>query len=209
MPKCSSGHITLKKIIAVEGIDECNFFDALLQYMKISDVDIRDVVGKTEFKNKLPALKATPGFFNVDGSSFVTHLAVIRDQNGDDAFESVANILIQQGFTPPEKHGLFSNTNPKIGIFIMPGKKIQGTMLEDLCLKTVEDRPAMKCVNQFVSCASGLTPPPKNISKLKAQAFLAAQPDIVNAVGLGAQRNYWNFDSPSLAELKQFLSNLK
>jgi len=28
-------------------------------------------------------------------------------------------------------------------------------------------------------------------------------------VGVGAQKNYWDFQSPALDELKQFLSNLK
>ena len=209
MPIFSHGPITSKKIIAVEGPDDDHFFDALLRRMNIRDYDIRFVGGKDEFKNKLPALKNVTGFFNADGSPFVTHLAVIRDENGDNAFASVTNILKQEGFTPPTKHGEFSNSNPKIGIFIMPGTKVKGTMLEDLCLKTVEEHPAMKCVDDFVSCASELDIKPKNIPKAKAQTFLAAQPVIVNSVGLGAQKDYWNFESSALDELKQFLSILK
>ncbi|MBA7611904.1 hypothetical protein ES703_19135 [subsurface metagenome] len=209
MPIFSYGPITYKKIIAVEGPDDDNFFDALLRHMNITDFDIRFVGGKDEFKNKLPALKNVSGFFNVDGSPFVTHLAIIRDENGDNAFASVTNILKKEQFTPPKKHGLFSNGNPKIGIFIMPGTTVKGTMLEDLCLKTVEGYPAMKCVNEFVSCASALETKPKNLSKAKAQTFLAAQPEIANSVGVGAQKSYWDFESPALEELKQFLSNLK
>jgi len=209
MPIFSHGPITYKKIIAVEGPDDDNFFDALLRRMNITDFDIRFVGGKDEFKNKLSALKKVSGFFDTDGSPFVSHLAIIRDENGDNAFASVTNILKKEGFTPPKKHGLFSNGNPKIGIFIMPGETVGGTMLEDLCLKTVENHPAMKCVDEFASCASALETKPKNISKAKAQTFLAAQPEIVNSLGLGAQKNYWDFESPALDELKQFLSNLK
>jgi len=182
MPIFSHGPIIYKKIIAVEGPDDDNFFDVLLRRMNIKDYDIRFVGGKDEFKNKLPALKNVSGFFNADGSPFVTHLAIIRDGNGDNAFESVTNILKKEGFTPPKKHGLFSNGNPKIGIFIMPGETVEGTMLEDLCLKSVENQPAMKCVNEFASCVSTLEPKPKNISKAKAQTFLAAQPEIANSV---------------------------
>jgi hypothetical protein len=123
-------------------------------------------------------------------------------------------ILEKEGFTYPKKHGQFSKGNPKVGIFIMPGEAIEGTMLEDLCLKTVENHPAMKCVNEFATCVSTLENRPKNISKAKVQVFrakvfLAAQPEVVDLVGLGAQKKYWNFDSPSLDELKRFLSNLK
>ncbi len=209
MPIFSHGPIIYKKIIAVEGPDDDNFFDALLRRMNIKDYDIRFVGGKDEFKNKLPALKNVSGFFNANGSPFVTHLAIIRDENGDNAFESVTNIIKKEGFTPPKKHSLFSNGNPKIGIFIMPGTTVKGTMLEDLCLKTVEKNPEMKCVNEFASCVSAMEPKPKNMSKAKAQTFLAAQPEIANSVGVGAQKGYWNFESTVLEELKQFLNNFK
>ncbi len=209
MPIFNNGPITHKKVIAVEGSDDDNFFDALLRRMNISDFDIRFVGGKGEFKNKLPALKNVSGFFNADGSPFVTHLVIIRDENGDNAFRSVANILKKEGFTPPKKHGLFSDGNPRIGVFIMPGATVAGTMLEDLCLKTVEDHPAMRCVNEFVSCVCKLKAQPRSISKVKTQAFLAAQPEIVNSVGVGAQKGYWDFESPVLDELKQFLSGLE
>jgi len=139
----------------------------------------------------------------------VSHVAIIRDKDEDEAFESISNIVATAGLKPPTKHSTFSDGNPKIGIFIMPGTTIKGTMLEDLCLKTVENHPAMKCVNEFVSCASALEIKPKNIQKAKVQTFLAAQPEIANSVGVGAQKSYWDFESPALEELKQFLSRLK
>lgn len=206
--------IKSKKVLAVEGRDEENFFDAMLRYIDITDFDIRWVGGKDKFKIRLSALKKASGFFNADGSSFVTHLAIVRDRNSGDAFKSIEGILKKEGFTPPKKHGRFSESSPKVGIFIMPGETIEGTMLEDLCLKTVENHPAMKCVNEFATCVSDLETKPKNISKskvqvFKAQVFLAAQPEVVDSVGLGGQKKYWNFDSPALNELKQFLGNLK
>jgi hypothetical protein len=39
--------------------------------------------------------------------------------------------------------------------------------------------------------------------------FLAAQPEVVDCVGLGAQKDYWNLDSPVLSELKDFLLHMK
>ena len=206
--------IKSKKVLAVEGIDEVNFFDALLSNLGIRDIDIREVGGKDQFKNKLPALKIASGFYNADDSPFVTHLAIVRDKNSGDVFKSIEGILKEEGFKSPNKHGQFSGGNPKVGIFIMPGETIEGTMLEDLCLKTVENHPAMKCVNEFATCVSELETKPKNISKskvqvFKAQVFLAAQTEVVDSVGLGGQKKYWNFDSPALNELKQFLDNLK
>jgi hypothetical protein len=206
--------IKSQKIIAVEGKDEINFFDALLRHMKITDFDIRDLGGKGQFPKKFPTLLKTRGFYLADGTSFVTHLAIIRDKDEDEALKSIATIVANAGLKPPTKHSEFSNGNPKVGIFIMPGKTVDGTMLEDLCLKTVEKHNAMACVNEFASCISALEPTPKNISKAKVQVFkahvfLAAQPDIVNSAGLGAQKKYWDFDSSALDELKKFLINLK
>jgi len=206
--------ISSRRVLAVEGKDEINFFDTLLQSMTITNVDIQEVGGKDKFPEKFPVLLNTPGFFWPDGSPYVTHVAIVRDKDEDNAFQSIANIIKAAGLEPPARPSSFSNGKPKVGIFIMPGATIEGTMLEDLCLETVKDHPSMKCVDEFSSCVSELKSPPKNISKakaqvFKAQVFLATQPDIVDSVGLGAQKKYWNFDSGCLAELKAFLSHLK
>ena len=203
-----------KKILAVEGNDEKNFFDKLLKYLGISDFQIEDVGGKEKFPKRFPALLKTPGFFAPDKTPLVTHLAIVRDKDKDEALKSIINIVTDAGLTAPTKNAEFSDAVPKVGIFIMPGETVEGTMLEDLCLKTVENHPAMKCVDEFASCVSALPASPKNISKakvqvFKAQVFLAAQPETVDSVGLGAQKNYWDFESPVLEELKQFLSHLK
>jgi len=208
-PKDAPALIKSKKVLAVEGWDEENFFDSLLKHLNITDFDIHKVGGKNQFPKKLPALLKTPGFFAADETPLVTHLGIVRDKDEDEAFKSISNIIATAGLKPPTKHSTFSDGTPKVGIFIMPGNKVEGIMLEDLCLKTVEKNPAMKCVNEFASCVSALEPKPKNISKAKAQTFLAAQPEIANSVGVGAQKGYWDFESPALKELKQFLSHLK
>ena len=213
-PNDASTSINSKKVIAVEGKDEINFFKALLRHINITDFDIREIGGKDQFPKKLPALLNARGFYLADRSSFVTHLAIIRDRDEDEAFKSIATIVTNARLKPPTKHSEFSNGSPKVGIFIMPGETIDGTMLEDLCLKTVENHKAMTCVNEYASCISALEPTPKNIPKskvqvFKAQVFLAAQPEIVDSVGLGAQKKYWDFESHALDELKEFLIKLK
>ena len=193
-----------RKLLVVEGKDDKNFFETLLLHLNIPGVKIRDVEGKDNFNVSLPDLLKAPGFSNL------THLAVIRDENRDNAFKSVCNILKEKmRFSNiPPKNGQFITGTPAVGVFIMPGNNIEGSMLEDLCLKTVEDHPAMKCVNQFETCLKKLAEPPKNFSKAKAHAFLAAQPDSPATVGRGAQKKCWNLDSSALNELKKFLNHL-
>ena len=195
-----------KKVLAVEGKDEVNFFNALLKYVGINDFEVYEVGGKQQFKDKLPALVRRRGFSDVEV------LAVVRDADNDAnaAFESISNILKKEKLKPPIQINQFSGGTPKIGIFIMPGNSDTG-MLEDLCLKTVEHHPAMVCVESFIDCVSKLENPPNrnNIAKVKGQAFLAAMPELVYSVGVGAQKGYWNFNSEELTDLKSFIDNLR
>jgi hypothetical protein len=201
--------ITSQKLLAVEGFDEKNFFEKLLTLMSINDFQIESVGGKGNFKTQFPALLLMPGFYAPDQTPLVTHIAIIRDKDQDNAFESIKNIVSGAGLDPPRENARFSNGIPRVGIYIMPGPKIKGKMLEDLCLQSVQSHPAMSCVNQFTDCISKLSSPPTNMSKAKVQAFLAAQPEIVPSLGIGAQKNYWDFKSSAFDELKTFLNHLK
>jgi len=194
-----------KKLVVVEGKEDVEFFVRLLDHIGMKDYFVWGIGGKDEFNNDLPLLAKVAGF------SDITHLAVVRDKNGEDAFDSVVNILKRKmGFVSvPKKPGIFTTGRPRLGIFIMPGKEIEGNMLEDLCLKMVESHQAMQCVKAFAECVSNLVNPPKNISKAKVQAYLAAQPEVANTIGRGAQKGYWDFDSPCLNELTSFLKNLE
>ncbi len=198
--------ISKKKVLAVEGEDEGNFFEVLLEHMGITDCEIHPVGGKNQFKNKLPALVRMTGFSDVEV------LAVIRDadENASAAFKNIRNILKKEGLKAPTRMNQFSSNTDKpiVGIFIMPGNSDTG-MLEDLCLRTVEDHPAMRCVNSFIDCVLKLDKPPKNPSKARAQAFLAAMSDIANSVGIGAKKGFWDFDSKELSDLKSFIGNLR
>ena len=196
---------TRKRLLAVEGEDEINFFERLLAHIGISErVDVRKSGGKDNFKNLMQAFTVTRGFRDIE------MIAVIRDadDNAEDAFRSVSGVLKKMGMKPPARPGQFSNGIPAVGIFIVPDNSSVG-MLEDLCLDTVENHEAMKCVEGFIECTQRLSEAPKNISKAKVQAFLAAKPRIVGSIGLGAQRDYWDFESKRLQPLIAFLNHLK
>jgi len=206
--------ITKRNVLVVEGEDERRFFDGLFRHIAITEVQIEVVGGKNQFKDQLPALLNMPGFYMPDGAPLVGCVAIVRDRDKDDAFVSIANIVRKAGLTPPLSPGRFSDEEPRVGIFIMPGDTIEGTMLEDLCLKTVENSGAMDCVEKFAACISALPDPPKNMSKAKVQVFkahvfLATQSQTVDSMGLGAQKGYWDLDSPCLGELKGFLNQMR
>lgn len=193
-----------KKFFVVEGEGDVQFFKNLLDKIGITDFFAWEIRGKDKFSQELPILFKLPGF------SRLTHIAIIRDKESDHAFESVVNILRRIGVTNlPTKNGEVVPGSPSVGIFIMPGEETEGTMLEDLCLKTIEIAPNMKCVNEFAKCISDLEKPPKNLSKSKVLAYLASQPEYVNTIGLAAEKNYWDFNSPALNELVTFLKKFQ
>lgn len=196
--------IRQKKVLAVEGRDEENFFDALMKYLSITDVEIEVLGGKEQFREKLPALVKSSGFSDVEV------FAVVRDADVDAyaAFESVRRILQKESSRPPEQMNQFSEGKPVVGVFIMPGDSDEG-MLEDLCLRTVKEHPAMACVDGFIDCILQLENHPHNMTKARAQAFLAAMPQIVNSVGIGAKKGYWKFDSDELTDLRSFIERLR
>jgi hypothetical protein len=196
-----------KKLLVVEGKDEVNFFSWLLEKMSITGVDIRDACGKYKFKEELTALYLSTGFSDVE----IFVIVQDADEDADKAFSSLTKILLELKLDPPKTRDQISegkSASPKIGIFIMPGYSING-MLEDLCLKTVSEHPAMRCVEKITDCISRLGEPPKNMAKSKVQVFLACMPDIVSSLGLGAKKGYWDFNSEKLNDLKAFLEYLR
>ena len=216
--------ITKEKLLLVEGADEVNFFNALFRHVNQADIQVASVGGRDNFKNEIPMFVKARGFGRL------TKWAVIRDAEESEAinaFKSARNILEKAlkelnesksldqkiKYLLPGSPGEFSSGSLPIGIFILPDNSQPG-MLEDLCLKTVEDHPAMKCVNDFYGCCKKLKKPPENEAKSKAEAFLAAMPKAMrktseDGVGIGAQKKYWNFDSEHLNPLKFFLSHLE
>lgn len=192
--------ITKSKLLAVEGKDEENFFITLLDKINITDVQVQNYGGKNKVNSILPAIIRTSGF------SQIKKLAIIcdADNSADDNFRRIQLVLKKEHLPAPSTRNMFVHTDIiDVGIYIIPGT--DNGMLEDLCLRTVHEDPAMRCVEMFYTCARKLDPPPSNPAKAKAQAFLAAMPEIVYSVGVGAQKGYWDFDSPHMDNLKTFL----
>jgi len=213
--------ISKNKLILVEGYDDKNFFDALLEYLEIENVQIWNAKTVTDYKNEIPAIYNLSGFNNLE------YFIITRDadtNNWKDSFASIKNILRKLNLPCPKNNAEYKTKDDlSVGVFILPGNN-NGTMLEDLCLQTVKDNPIMKCVNQYIDCVKSNTKSkinveshkekkeqcfPKNIAKAKVQTYLAGKYEIVNSLGLGAKKGYWNFEHECLNDLKNFLLKLK
>lgn len=197
------------KLILVEGKDEVNFFEKLT-----AELDIRAQIFDVGGVNKFPTENGFEAIKNLDGYESVKILAIVRDADNDlqAAFESVRNVLIKYKVPTPENIGEFvDNGKMKVGIYIMPDCENAG-MLEDLCLKSVENKPVIKCVDGFVECVNSSvqeSEKPTNIPKAKVQAYLSGMKDIVPSLGLGARKNYWDFNHECMNKIKTFLEKMR
>lgn len=193
--------ITSEKLLLVEGKDEVNFFEALLDKAGIEGFEMINVEGKGNFTQYLKMLCLLTGFERVKT------LIIIRDADNspDAAFASVKNALHAIHLHAPNRQNeLKEHLGRKVGIFIMPGNFEKG-MLEDLCMSSVSDDPVIECIEKFFECVKGKGCIPKNLAKAKAHVFLASRPELVTSIGVAAKKGYWNFTHPSLQSLIHFL----
>lgn len=208
--------IQLEKLLLVEGIDEVYFFNEYVKKLKIEDLEIRDYKGKNNFKNYSPIMIASTAFKKIKS------LGVIRDADGktdcnnnniQNAFISIRAVLekikndeeINNWFKEaslPDKNEKFSCGNPKIGIFII------NPMLENLCLQIVKDRVNMYCVDGYFECLRNNKIFQKNEYKAKILAYLASMQEDVNCIGRAARKNYWDFESECLDDIKKFVKSI-
>ncbi|MBI5418255.1 hypothetical protein HZA55_10000 [Candidatus Poribacteria bacterium] len=196
-------------LLAVEGKDECNFFEALLKHINLNNIQIVDIGGKDKFPNEFQNL------YNMERFNKIEYLGFIRDAEknpAQSAFDSICRVLNEHKLSIPAKiNEIKNNTNPNIGIFIMPDNSGMG-MLENLCLKTIELSPQYTCVNEFIACFTQHQKEEEKIifndPKARVQTYLASRSPIVNSLGLGAKNGYWNFDHSCLDDIKKFLKSL-
>jgi len=167
--------ITKPKILLVEGKDEKNLFTALLTDLMLdSIIQVFETKGKDKFDSRLRALKTLPGF------NQVISIGVVRDADSDpvSAFRSVCGglrtINLPEPTTPLQP--ITITGHPKVTVMIVPNATTKG-MIENVCLNSVSDDPAMLCVEQYFQCLQEQhrTLAENDIPKSRVRAFLASR----------------------------------
>lgn len=204
MPKEPTVSVEKPKQLLVEGRDEEFLFNALLEYLKIADVQVQNYRGKSRFKNFLSGFVVVPGFDNVQSMGIVRD----ADDSAETAFQSICGSLSGSGLLAPHQMLESVPGTPTIRVFIMPDNDQPGA-LEDLCLTAWENDPVMECVLDFMQCATTYASnPPNNIAKARIHAFLASREDPELRLGEAAQRRYLPWDVPAFNQLIGFLQSL-
>jgi hypothetical protein len=186
-------------VFVVEGKDEERFFGAMLRHMGISNVQVLGIGGKANLTPRLKALVHGP-FFNR-----VIRLGVVRDADDDPeaAFQSVSHSLGAAGLAAPTAPSRLFGDSPAVAVLIVPP---EGTgALEDICLSSVANDPAIPCITAFFDCVEPLLGTPRHIGKAKVQAFLSCRPEEGKRLGEAAEAGYWPWEAPCFGVVKEFI----
>lgn len=200
-------NIEVPKQVIVEGEDDVRVLNALRQHLDISDIQIVSCGGYNNLSNFLRTLRALPDFARLQSLAVV----VDADQDADGRRRGVSDRLASAGLPRPGRPlEPISETGLTVAYLVVP-HDAPGTMMEDVCLNSVSDDPAVECVGQFMDCVNQAPipgPNPRWIPKARAHAFLASRerPDL--RLGEAAERGIWRFDSEAFRPLIDLLRML-
>ena len=195
--------ITKPRLLVGEGREEVRFFDAFLKHRCITNITVMDYGGKEKLHTFLKSLPGLSGFDQV------VSLAVTRDADDDfdPAFQSVRDGLERAGFSTPARCEETADGPPKTSVFILPDCGSPG-MLESLCLRSIQDQPAIECVDAYFECMRSHDRIADNKWKARVHAWLASENKPDMRLGEAAEAGYWPFDHDAFAQLEGFLQAL-
>lgn len=195
--------IVESKILLVEGDDDERFFNKLIEELEVGGIQTVKY-RQIGTKDLLNALKKDSNFKTVDSIGIVGD----ADTNANSAFQGIADSVRDVGLPVPDRVLASAGDKLKVTIMILPDGK-SGGMLEDLCLASVKNDPAMPCVENYFNCLKDHhIPEPNNMPKAKVKAFLASRSVVVPHLGVAAQKGYWPLDAVAFDQVKQFISSL-
>jgi hypothetical protein len=200
------------KLILVEGVDEERFFEALLDHLGITDVQVLSVGGKAGFGAMLAAIRADERFPEVRS------IVLVRDadwhkpagENAAAAWDALVGAFASAGLPRPTQHAALGGSEElKTAVYVMPDGTADG-MLEDLCLLAMRQDKALPCLDAYFECLkrTGIEHAAKDVAKARAHALLASRKDPDLRVGEAAKRGYWPFDAEAFGPLTALLRAL-
>lgn len=200
------------KLILVEGVDEERFFQALLDHLSVSGVQITQVGGKSGFGPMLAAIRIDERFDDLRSILLVRDAdwAKPAGTNARSAWDALAGAFASAGMRPPSRHGVVEGgPGLQTAIYVMPDGVSDG-MLEDLCLSAMRDDKALPCLDGYFECleAAGFEHAPKDVAKARAHALLASRKDPDLRVGEAAKRGFWPLDAAAFRPLVELVQSL-
>ncbi|MBD3275645.1 MAG: hypothetical protein GF372_10055 [Candidatus Marinimicrobia bacterium] len=196
--------LSKNKLVIVEGKDDERFIKALIKFLDLREIEVRELGGKSNMRRALPSLIKESNFRQIHS------LAIIRDADNDSnrTFQSIQTLLQNNGLPVPENPYSMTNETPNVMAIILPDHFSTGE-LEDLCLDSVNGDPVIGCIENLFDCVDEVTSiGPRNMSKAKVHAFLSTREDPTLRIGEAAEKGIWPFDNESYKRLREALLTL-
>ena len=193
--------------LIVEGNDEVRVFLALCEYLGISGLQVQQYGGYPNLRRFLRTLTADPDFHVIES------LAVVADADSNRAGrqQSIQGALSDAGLPMPSAPLEFATQNGINVAYLVVPHDADGTMLEDVCLASVSDDAAMKCVDEYFECLTregASTPRQVWMPKARVHAFLASRDDPALRIGEAADAEIWRFEDESFRPMRELLTML-
>lgn len=192
-------------LILVEGKDDCAFFGALIENMRLENFQVHSMDGKDDWRRKLAAVFLDDSFHDN-----VHTVAQIRDAdiNPSGAWGSCVDSLVNSGATPPPERSLASigEGNLRTAIFIVPSLGSNGA-LEDLILPALND-VRLSCVDSYLACLHTRGLEVALSPKARVQAYLAGLSEPLRDLKTGIDKGEVNLNHPEFTDARTFLSAL-
>lgn len=164
--------IAKPKVVLVEGKDEVEFFSKLAAHLDLSQhIQFIEMKGRAQLRNRIRFVLIAPG------ADIIISVGVVRDADNDPkaAFQSVCDALANAGLARPTAPLDPAGSSPQVMAIVLPDENTPG-MLEDVCLRSVEDDAAMTCLEEYFGCVKArLDHLPQNPSKARVRAFLVSR----------------------------------
>lgn len=192
------------KLVIGEGKEEVAFFSALLRHLKLEDIKIGEYGGKGELGGFIRKLTKFSGFNDLVSLGVTCD----ADNSFERTFQSVQSALRNASLSVPDRPLEMAGEKPQIYIFVLPDNESPG-MLEDLCLRSVQNDRGMKCVDDFMKCVvDHAKREPSPDAKARVHAWLASQdrPDL--QLGVAAESGIWPLGGEAFTRIGDFLRSL-
>lgn len=195
--------LSRQRLLIVEGRDEVQLVEALLQAGGRDDVEVRSFDGVDNLKGYLKALTQVGGFENLSS------LGIMRDAE-DDANRALVRIqggLAAAGLGTPGASLTPMGARPRVVVLINPHGRESGS-LEDVCLAAAENDPALGCVEEYVRCLGRVGASPVRPAKSRVHALIAAKDRPELSLGTATKRGYFPLDHAAFEPIRKLISLL-
>jgi len=145
----------------------------------------------------------------VSGFDQVVSLGIIRDaeQSREGALQSIRDSLASVGLPVPVSCLEPAEGMPRVIVLVNPHGRDTGS-LDDVCLDSVGDHPAIECVERYMGCLRERELSPGNQVKARVHAFIASTQRPEVSLGVAVKRGYFPLDHGAFAAARQLLQML-